>query len=41
MAHLQEHAVDAFGLKKVPYNRPTWWLGERHLHRRDRQHRRA
>jgi uncharacterized protein (TIGR00730 family) len=40
MAHLQKHAVDAFGLKKVPYPRPTWWLGEHALSRRNRQHRR-
>jgi len=27
MRHLQTHAVDAFGLKRV--QRPAWWLGER------------
>ena len=41
MAHLQEHAVDAFGLKKVPYSKPTRWLGERVLNRRNREHRRV
>jgi uncharacterized protein (TIGR00730 family) len=31
--HLQTHAVDAFGLKRVAGRRPSWWLGERGLRR--------
>ena len=31
MRHLQTHAVDAFGLKRV--QRPAWWLGERTVKR--------
>ncbi len=31
MRHLQTHAVDAFGLKRV--QRPAWWLGERSINR--------
>ncbi len=31
MRHLQTHAVDAFGLKRV--QRPAWWLGERTVRR--------
>jgi len=37
MAHLQQFAVDAFGLKRVPFT-PSWWLGERALRRRNTQH---
>lgn len=29
MAHLQTHAVDRFGLKRVRAARPRWWLFER------------
>jgi uncharacterized protein (TIGR00730 family) len=28
IAHLEHHAVSAFGLKRVPFDRPRWWLGE-------------
>jgi hypothetical protein len=28
VAHLEQHAVSAFGLKRVPFDRPRWWLGE-------------
>lgn len=31
MAHLEKHAVVAFGLRRVPWRRPKWWLGERGL----------
>lgn len=31
MAHLEKHAVDAFGLRRVPWRTPKWWLGERGL----------
>lgn len=32
MTYLREHAVDAFGLKRVQGSRkPSWWLGEREL----------
>jgi uncharacterized protein (TIGR00730 family) len=41
MAHLQRHAVEAFGLRRVPYSKPAWWLGERELQRRNREHGRA
>lgn len=33
MAHLDEHAVAAFGLKRVPWRKPRWWLGEQGLRR--------
>jgi uncharacterized protein (TIGR00730 family) len=28
MAHLEVHAVTAFGLRRVPKHIPKWWLGE-------------
>jgi hypothetical protein len=28
MRHLETHAVVAFGLKRLPWRRPRWWLGE-------------
>jgi uncharacterized protein (TIGR00730 family) len=28
MHHLETHAVVAFGLKRIPWNQPKWWLGE-------------
>ena len=28
MRHLEQHAVLAFGLKRVPWRQPKWWLGE-------------
>jgi uncharacterized protein (TIGR00730 family) len=28
ISHLEHHAVSAFGLKRVPFDRPRWWLGE-------------
>jgi uncharacterized protein (TIGR00730 family) len=28
MAHLEKHAVTAFGLRRVPWRQPRWWLGE-------------
>src|SRR5262245_46688508 len=28
ISHLEHHAVSAFGLKRVPFGRPRWWLGE-------------
>ena len=31
MAHLEKNAVDAFGLKRVPWRQPKWWLGEQAL----------
>jgi uncharacterized protein (TIGR00730 family) len=31
MAHLEENAVTAFGLRRVPWREPKWWLGERGL----------
>jgi uncharacterized protein (TIGR00730 family) len=30
MTHLEQNAVSAFGLRKVPW-RPSWWLGEKAL----------
>jgi uncharacterized protein (TIGR00730 family) len=33
MRHLQRHAVDAFGLTRIPARRPAWWLGEHALRR--------
>jgi hypothetical protein len=29
--HLEKNAVTAFGLKRVPWRQPRWWLGERGL----------
>lgn len=29
--HLEQNAVTAFGLKRVPWREPRWWLGERGL----------
>jgi uncharacterized protein (TIGR00730 family) len=29
--HLDKNAVTAFGLRRVPWRRPRWWLGERGL----------
>jgi uncharacterized protein (TIGR00730 family) len=29
--HLEQNAVTAFGLKRVPWRAPRWWLGERGL----------
>jgi uncharacterized protein (TIGR00730 family) len=29
--HLEQNAVVAFGLKRVPWRAPRWWLGERGL----------
>ena len=29
--HLDKNAVTAFGLKRVPWRAPRWWLGERGL----------
>jgi len=34
MRHLETHAVQGFGLKRVR-GRPAWWLGERELARRE------
>jgi uncharacterized protein (TIGR00730 family) len=31
MAHLEQNAVGAFGLRRVPRRDPKWWLGERGL----------
>jgi len=31
MKHLEKNAVVAFGLKRVPWRKPRWWLGERGL----------
>jgi uncharacterized protein (TIGR00730 family) len=31
MRHLEQNAVTAFGLRRVPWHRPRWWLGERGL----------
>ena len=31
--HLDAHAVRAFGLRRVPWQQPRWWLGERGLGR--------
>ena len=31
MRHLEQNAVTAFGLRRVPWRRPRWWLGERGL----------
>jgi uncharacterized protein (TIGR00730 family) len=28
MAHIEQHAVAAFGLRRRPMDRPRWWLGE-------------
>jgi uncharacterized protein (TIGR00730 family) len=28
MAHLETHAVEAFGLRRIPWRPPRWWLGE-------------
>jgi hypothetical protein len=28
MRHLEAHAVKAFGLRRVQWQRPAWWLGE-------------
>ena len=33
MAHIDRHAIEHFGLKR-PEPRPSWWLGERALHRK-------
>lgn len=32
--HLEKNAVVAFGLKRVPWRAPRWWLGERGLGQR-------
>jgi uncharacterized protein (TIGR00730 family) len=29
--HLEKNAVTAFGLKRIPWRQPRWWLGERGL----------
>jgi hypothetical protein len=29
MHHLEANAVKAFGLRRVPWRAPKWWLGER------------
>lgn len=29
IAHLEAHSVAAFGLRRVPWRDPKWWLGER------------
>ena len=29
MEHLEKNAVSAFGLRRVPWRQPKWWLGER------------
>lgn len=29
--HLEKNAVTAFGLRRVPWRQPKWWLGERAL----------
>jgi hypothetical protein len=34
MRHLETHAVQGFGLKRVTSQRPAWWLGEHSLRRR-------
>ncbi len=31
MRHLETNAIAAFGLKRVPWREPRWWLGERGL----------
>jgi uncharacterized protein (TIGR00730 family) len=31
MRHLETNAIAAFGLKRVPWRAPRWWLGERGL----------
>jgi uncharacterized protein (TIGR00730 family) len=28
MTHIEQHAVAAFGLKRLPQRQPKWWLGE-------------
>ena len=28
VAHLEQHAVVAFGLQRIPWRKPKWWLGE-------------
>jgi hypothetical protein len=28
-SHLERNAVTAFGLRRVPWRQPKWWLGER------------
>ncbi len=33
MDYLEAHAVKAFGLRRVPWHQPKWWLGERGLGR--------
>jgi uncharacterized protein (TIGR00730 family) len=33
MAYLETHAIGRFGLKRVPWERPKWWLGERAIRR--------
>ncbi len=33
MAYLETHAVGRFGLKRVPWEKPKWWLGERAIRR--------
>jgi uncharacterized protein (TIGR00730 family) len=33
MNHLEMNAVTAFGLRRVPWREPKWWLGERGLGR--------
>ena len=29
--HLEKNAVTAFGLRRIPWSQPRWWLGERGL----------
>ena len=31
MVHLERNAVTAFGLRRIPWRKPRWWLGERGL----------
>jgi uncharacterized protein (TIGR00730 family) len=33
LAHIEKNAVVAFGLKRIPWRAPKWWLGERGLGR--------
>jgi hypothetical protein len=28
IAHLEANAVAAFGLRRIPWSEPKWWLGE-------------
>ena len=37
MRHLEQNAVTAFGLRRVPWHQPRWWLGERGLREQQRE----